>query len=196
MPQYRRKNGGNIKLKLFVSDLDRVIVDPAKRFEVATENGKINWERALSSELLHLDTLIPGAVEHLDFVARNYDHTILLTSRYDHMREGTEEWLQRHGVLVPAYRLIMKPFDKRFQKTKQWKAWRVLELLREYGNPGLFDAPQEAVTGLLVVDDDDKNQEAINDLLSENMSNLRLEYSVFRSSLQDAVEWVKKGIRL
>lgn len=148
-------------MKLCICDIDGVIVNATKRFLAATIDGKIVWEKALSSELLHLDELVLDAVKHLELIRSHYDQLVLLTSRYDHMRDATVAWLREHGV--PGYdRAIFKSWDNdRYRKTKIWKAEQVITLLREASQPGLFNAPQEAVTDLLIVEDEEANREEI-----------------------------------
>lgn len=176
-------------MKLAIIDIDRVIVDPTKRFEAATEDGKINWEKALSSELLHLDEIMPHAVEHLAVIRQRYDQLILLTSRYDHMETATGQWLAEHGIssnLVDA--IITKPWDKRYIKTKVWKAERILKLLQEFSQVDLWQQSKpDPVTELLIAEDEESNQQEISQEVARWIMPHRQMRARYFMSLQEAV---------
>ncbi len=181
-------------MKTALIDIDGVLVNSTKRFEAATHDGKIDWEKALNSNALHLDTLIPHATEHLATILQQGYQIVLLTSRYDHMRDATLAWLKEHGV-VGFERAIFKPWEtERHTKTKKWKAEQVVKLLQESSQANLWSTPQEAVTGLLIVDDEQTNRDEMNNRLNDSMQNF--EYAIFRSSLQEAAERLTKGITL
>jgi hypothetical protein len=176
-------------LKLCICDIDGVIADSTKRFLAATVDGKIVWEKALSSELLHLDTLIPNAAEDLRLISERYDKTILLTSRYDHMRSASLIWLDQHDI-VTYERAIFKPYEtKRFTKTKVWKADEVLRLLHEYSAP-----PHFPVTDLLIIEDEEANQETIQQEAARWIMAHREVRARYYVSLHDAREAIEAGV--
>lgn len=175
--------------KLAIIDIDRVIVDCVKRFEAATVESKIVWEKALSSELLYLDELLPNAAEHLTVIRQHYDQVILLTSRYDHMRDTSLAWLASHGINYD--RAIFKPWDKRFTKTKLWKAGQVLDILQEFSQPGLWSSPQGSVTEVLILEDNEDNQQEISQTVAQWILLNKQARARYHLSLQEAVQAIQ-----
>jgi hypothetical protein len=181
-------------LKIAVVDIDKCIVDPFKRFEAATEGGKIVWEKALSSELLHLDELMPQAVEHYAVIRSHYDQLILLTSRYDHMRQASLIWLSEHRI-TGYDRAIFKPWDKRFTKTKSWKAGQVLDILQEFSQPGLWQSSLQGeirpITEVLILEDNEDNQQEISQTVAQWILLNKQARARYCLSMQDAVHAIQ-----
>lgn len=150
-------------MKIAIIDIDGVICDSSKRFEVATEGGKINYDRALSSELIHLDKLKPHAVTHLQLIRRHYSKVILLTSRYDHMRDASLAWLSEHGITATLYdRAIFKAWaTERYTKTKLWKAGQAVKILQEETQGTLWQIAHSEGISLLLVEDEESNRSEI-----------------------------------
>lgn len=176
-------------MKLAIIDIDRVIVDCTKRFEQAMIDGKIIWEKALSSELLHLDELMPLAIEHLTVIREHYDQIILLTSRYDHMRDTSLVWLAGHGINYD--RAIFKPWNDRYTKTKKWKADEVAKILREASQPGLWSSPQGSVTEVLILEDNEDNQQEISQTVAQWILSNKQARACYYLSLQEAVQAIQ-----
>ncbi|GAC1468033.1 MAG: hypothetical protein PVS3B3_30770 [Ktedonobacteraceae bacterium] len=120
----------NYMSKIAIVDLDGVVANSDARFAQATTDGKVNWNMALNGEYVHLDTLIEGAPEALIELEKQGFVVVFLTSRPDHMRAATLDWLKSHDIVLR--RLEMKPASEQYTKTKVWKARRVDELAREY----------------------------------------------------------------
>lgn len=172
-------------MKLAIIDIDGVIANSAKRFEVATEKGKINWDKALSSELLHLDELMPNAVEHLTAILKQGYRVALLTSRYDHMRDATLAWLTEHCI-VGYEQANFKPWDDRYTKTKIWKAQKVTEILQFYSGITLWQSGGDPITDLLIVEDEESNREEIGQEVARWILSHRQARARYSISLQEA----------
>ena len=146
-----------------IIDIDGILVDSSRRFEAATKDGKIDWERALSSELLHLDELIEFAREHLAVIETLYDEVLLLTSRYDHMKDASMSWLRDRWISCDGS--FFKPWERRYTKTRIWKAEQVVKIWQEATQPGLWEPEGKEISKLLIVDDDDSNRAEIEQAL-------------------------------
>lgn len=152
-------------IALVIVDLDGVVVNSDKRFERAeqakqsalarnaTDRQAINeyWKTAFTPELVILDTLIEGAdmaIRRLDAMAYTI---VFLTSRPEHMEAATQGWLDAHDI--GCYELVMKPADKQYVKTVQWKTD---EVKRMASLPG--------ITAVIFVDDEQVHRDAIESL--------------------------------
>lgn len=145
---------------LVIVDLDGIVACSDARFERATTNGKINWRVAFNPDLVELDTLIEGCPALLNNLDCHGD-VIFLTSRPEPMRNATELWLSRHGILGGYLspfnrRLIMKPLSKQYTKTKVWKAEVVQQLIEEI-------KPKSVI----FVDDEQANIDSVVELLPD-----------------------------
>lgn len=166
--------------RIVICDVDGpgIIADATERFKQATRlDGSIDWDKALNGAYVHLDTLIDGAKEALATLASQSDMLVLLTSRYDHMAEASLLWLRAHEI---DYRVIFKPWEKRYTKTKVWKAEQVLTLARV-----------EQASELIVIDDDQPNLDEIKRLVS-GLCPLAV-----CKSLQDAIgplQWITEPV--
>lgn len=143
-----------------IIDIDGVVANSDARFAQATTNGKIDWKVAFNPDLVELDTLIEGCPALLNNLDCHGD-VIFLTSRPEPMRNATELWLSRHGLLGGYLspfnrRLIMKPLSKQFVKTKVWKAEVVQQLIEEM-------QPKQVI----FVDDERANIESVTALLPD-----------------------------
>ncbi len=174
-------------MKLAVIDLDGVIADPAERFKRAEEakqvflqeaearfetvlhEGTTNkqasdlyWRTVFTPELVNLDTLMPDVNHNLVWLYQQQYKVIFLTSRPEHMRGATEEWLSGHVVSTPGVEdiLVMKPPAAQYVKTVMWKALTIQMLIALYG-------AEEA----LIVDDELAN---LQELQKYDVSRMRL----------------------
>jgi phosphoglycolate phosphatase-like HAD superfamily hydrolase len=178
--------------KIAIVDLDGVVADNTARFAKAeeirrtahirvltvNEADSLYWKTAFTPELVALDTPIDGVSEALlDLDSRGYK-VIFLTSRPEHMREATLEWLVYHTVYGSQYSLIMKASAFQFVKTTTWKAGMVQTLA------SLYDA-QEVV----FVDDEENNCQA----LREATDTQELTKLWCYHSLEEAVTEIAKG---
>ncbi len=177
-------------MKIAIIDIDGVIADSIERFKQCTEGGKINWDRALSSELLHLDKLIQNAAENLYGISEHYDKTILLTSRYDHMRQASLVWLDQHNI-VTYERAIFKPWNDRFVKTKHWKAQQVLKILEEHNGTTLLQSRGDPLTEVLIVEDEEANREEIQQEVGRWIMSNRQARARYSIGLQEAVRMLQ-----
>jgi FMN phosphatase YigB (HAD superfamily) len=134
--------------RLAIVDIDGVVCNSEERFARCTTDGKVNWNLALSSQYVHLDVVIPGAVEALEKLERRYTLVFLTNRPSNPMRSCTVEWLYTHGVALA--RLEMKPASEQRTKTKAWKARRVGELVGEY-----------RATDILLIEDEPANADEI-----------------------------------
>lgn len=135
--------------RLAIIDLDGVIADCSARFAVAEEAKQayidamqkefsiqdergatdIYWQTVFNPAHVPLDTLIAGADGDIEQLEQRYD-VIYLTSRPEHMREATYEWLTDMRLSGP--RIIMKAPAFQYVKTTVWKAGMVQTLVALY----------------------------------------------------------------
>lgn len=160
--------------KLAIIDLDGVIADNTARFAKAEEAKRnampdkledaltlsvaqekeltnLYWQTAFTPELVSLDTLIEGVREAINELEDNGYNIYFLTSRPEHMREATLDWLHRHKVYIKKPgawdKLIMKAPAFQYTKTTVWKAGMVQTLASWYG-----------ASEVLVIDDEEANR--------------------------------------
>lgn len=127
-----------------IVDIDGVIADSTERFNRATVDGKINWDQALNGRYVHLDDIIPGALEAMIELDSRCSKIYLLTSRPWHMDDSTIAWLDAFGIQYQY--LISKPEEKKYTKTVIWKGQEVVKIAQN--NPG---------EDLIIVDDEQGN---------------------------------------
>jgi len=139
-------------------DIDRVLANGDARFalaekakqEVLTVTGdrreatNAYWRTAFTPEHIALDTPIDGAPDAINKISADYD-IILLTSRPEHLRTATTEWLKNHN-LIWYTDMVMKPAVNQYHKTREWKVWMVHALA------GMYNA-----SDVLVIDNEEAN---------------------------------------
>jgi len=149
--------------KLAIIDLDGVVANSNERFalaeKIATEAfapgtkdyTSAYWHNVFMPERVILDVPIDGAYDALNTIEK--DHELLfLTSRPEHMREATVEWLFSHRLSarnewpVAGRKLFMKPASMQYIKTVIWKAGLIHTLACAIG-----------ATEVLVIDDETMN---------------------------------------
>lgn len=109
------------------------------------------WQTAFEPALVAHDTIIDGARDALDALEIEGYTVFFLTSRPEHLRAVTSQWLVAHAVRrLWRGQLVMKPEAAQFQKTVIWKAITVHTLASFYG-----------VSDLWVIDDEQKNLDEI-----------------------------------
>jgi hypothetical protein len=89
------------------------------------------WHVAFTPENVSTDVLVPGAYEALVETEKTYE-VILLTSRPEHMREATRQWLTSHRIGV-GRDLVMKPASCKWDKTLRWKTTIIHTFAYMYG---------------------------------------------------------------
>ena len=122
--------------KLALIDLDGVVIDATARFARAEEIRLLHlseagdktaneryWREALDPAYTHLDTLIPGADEHLASLRREGFRILYISSRPESMRDATLKWLYDHGLFDDQNLLVLKAASFQFQKTVIWYDW-------------------------------------------------------------------------
>jgi ribonucleotide monophosphatase NagD (HAD superfamily) len=145
-----------VKDTLFIIDLDGVVFNSEERFKRATKDGKIDWSIAFNPQLLHLDTLIPGAYDAIGQLESKGD-IIYLTSRPESLYVETRLKLKEFGLLRAE--VICKPESAQYVKTLKWKAEEVRKII-------LDERDYDIIT---VIDDEPKNLQAVKDLGLSNV---------------------------
>jgi ribonucleotide monophosphatase NagD (HAD superfamily) len=155
--------------KLAIVDLDGVIANSKKRFEIATKNGKIDWSIAFNPEHIKLDEMMPGAKESLQQLHKHGYTVIYLTSRPEQLAMQSQIWLNDYGISGPES--FYKPEADKYIKTTLWKATVVRELTR-----------RNQYTHFIFIDDEPANRQAVEDLKLHNI--------VCQESLDMALEYI------
>jgi len=135
---------------LFLLDLDGIIVDASERFKLAQASGAMNWDIAFDPQNVPLDRPMPDALEAMKRIREGGSQVVFLTSRLEHMRQATEEWLKEYGFSGP--RLLMKEEKNKFIKTMHWK-WRMAQKMKDEFNVPIF-----------FIDDEENNRESVGEL--------------------------------
>jgi hypothetical protein len=131
--------------KVLLCDLDGVVADSTKRFELAEEAKQqqllvdcnpriatdVYWRTALNGSHVHLDEMIENTLLHLHWLEVDGWQIAFLTSRPEHMRSATMDWLDTHDLRVQERRLEMKPESAKWTKTILWKIDRLQEIADE-----------------------------------------------------------------
>ncbi len=166
-------------MKLAIIDLDGVVADSTARFAEAEKarqafladnaacmnallsgsSGKqeatnLYWQTAFTPELVTLDKLVEGAIQHIQRLENNRYRVVFLTSRPESMREATVNWMYEQGILASPfvapmkYELVMKSSAFQYTKTTVWKAGMTQTLAGLYGY---------ASRGIVMIDDEEAN---------------------------------------
>lgn len=103
-----------------------------RKFAPGTRDWKdAYWHVAFTPENIGHDVLVPGAYEALIEIEKTHE-IILLTSRPEHMREATRQWLTSHRIGI-GRDLVMKPASCMWDKTLRWKTTIIHTLAYMYG---------------------------------------------------------------
>lgn len=139
-------------MKLAIIDLDGVIVNNDARFECAkAATGKIDWNIAFDPALVSLDIPVPGTKEALDFLESKGFIVCFLTSRPEHMRKATMDWLREYHFGANYRELFMKDYAvDRYTKTVDWKVRMVATSLHV-----------KFYSEVLFIDDEEVNRAAV-----------------------------------
>ncbi len=140
--------------KVAIIDLDGVIANSKTRFEMATQDGKIDWKVAFNPSLLVHDIPIDGAKAAVSTLVGQGYEIVYLTSRPEHMQAMTQAWLNHHDF--SKGKLICKPESQKYTKTVKWKALQVAEMAAGYDRA-------------LFVDDEENNRFAVMQLALGNV---------------------------
>lgn len=109
----------------------------SREFAPGTRDWKdAYWHVAFTPENVRTDVLVPGAYEALIEIKKTHE-IILLTSRPEHMREATRQWLTSHRIGV-GRDLVMKPASCKWDKTLRWKTTIIHTFAYMYGASELF----------------------------------------------------------
>lgn len=110
--------------------------------EVAQKQAtQLYWDTVFTPSLLDLDTLIPGAPEHIERLEALGYTIIFLTSRPERMEAAIVEWLDDYGITITGRSLVTKYDQFQFTKTLAWKAGtiRMLDYMLEASSILLID---------------------------------------------------------
>jgi predicted secreted acid phosphatase len=154
--------------KLALIDLDGAVIDASARFRRADdlrhahplpdsrEAWDYYWREALDPTQCHLDTLVPGAADHLNALSREGYQVIFLSSRPSSLRQATSTWLAEHALREDAL-LILKVRSFQYQKSIAWYGWLAETLIDASG-----------AREILVVSDKEQNLAAMRRVLTDS----------------------------
>lgn len=129
-------------MKLAVINLDNVVVNSSKRFEMARmENGRIDWGIALDPANVKYDVIIPGAHKALQMIASAGYDVLFLTGRPEEMRLATYEWFAQNGIDPANVKMGMRP-ENDYSKAGDFKMRELDKIIKQLN-------PDE----MLVIDD-------------------------------------------
>lgn len=92
---------------IFILDIDGTLASADHREHLAEED---NWDEFFDPELVEKDKPIKEAQKVFDKLIEEADEIYFLTGRPEHLRETTENWLEKYYGLSPSKdMLFMRP---------------------------------------------------------------------------------------
>ena len=128
--------------KIVIFDLDGTLALIDKRRDLATKNGKMNWNVFFNPDNIDLDT--PNqAVINMANILYSQDYIIyILSGRSDKTQDATIAWLDKHNVNYDL--LIMRPQNQLYKKDSDLKqSW--LDTIGKDRVSMVFDDRQQVV---------------------------------------------------
>jgi hypothetical protein len=131
---------------LALIDIDGILADSSRRENECREiretargqlyyvPGSLDWDKFLDGELAdRLDEVKwRSAPRRLEVLRRAGWRICFCSSRPERMREGTQRWLDRHGLRADE-EIVLKPEEARFVRTAEWKPRRMIDLAAAAG---------------------------------------------------------------
>jgi len=112
-----------------IFDLDNTIADISARLEASTVNGKLNYNKLHSEDLIRQDEPIHETIDLINDLANFNIGIFILTGRFESTLAVTKEWLMFHNVSYD--KLVMKSYKDTYVKSNTWKEKQLLKFIEE-----------------------------------------------------------------
>ena len=112
-----------------IFDLDNTIADMSNRLQVASESGKLDYNRLHDPELIKTDEPMYETIDLMNSLAKFNVGIFILTGRFATTREATEKWLNHYDV--PYDKLQMKLNSDMYVKSDKWKQRKMIEFMKQ-----------------------------------------------------------------
>ena len=112
-----------------IFDLDNTIADMSARLEASTVNGKLDYNKLHSEDLIRQDEPMQETIDLINDLANFNVSIFILTGRFESTLAVTKEWLMFHNV--PYDKLVMKSYKDTYMKSNAWKEKQLLKFIEE-----------------------------------------------------------------
>ena len=112
-----------------IFDLDNTIADISNRLQLSTVNGKLDYSKLHSLELIKTDEPMYETIDLMNSLAKFNVGIFILTARFAHTRQVTEKWLNHYNV--PYDKLQMKLNSDMYVKSDEWKRKKMIEFMQQ-----------------------------------------------------------------
>ena len=115
--------------KWAIFDLDNTIADINNRLAIASANGKLDYNKLHSQDLIRQDKPIYETIDLINDLANFNVSIFILTGRFESTLAVTKEWLTFHNVYYD--KLVMKSYKDTYIKSNTWKEKQLLKFIEE-----------------------------------------------------------------
>jgi len=105
--------------KIVIFDLDGTLALIDKRRDLATKNGKMNWNVFFNPDNIDLDTPNQAVIDMANMLYSQDYIIYILSGRSDKTQDATIAWLDKHNVNYDL--LIMRPQNQLYKKDSDLK---------------------------------------------------------------------------
>ena len=128
--------------KIVIFDLDGTLALIDKRRDLATKNGKMNWNVFFNPDNIDLDTPNQAVIDMANMLYSQDYIIYILSGRSDKTQDATIAWLDKHNVNYDL--LIMRPQNQLYKKDSDLKqSW--LDTIGKDRVSMVFDDRQQVV---------------------------------------------------
>jgi len=107
------------KQRWAIFDLDGTIANIDYRLRIASENGKLDYDKLHDPNLIETDKPIYETMYLLDSLSKFNVGIFILTGRFANTKKATEKWLNSFNVSYD--KLVMKGYKDIYFKSDHWK---------------------------------------------------------------------------
>ena len=112
-----------------IFDLDNTIADMSHRLQLSTVNGKLDYSKLHSVNLVRQDEPMHETIDLINDLANFNVGIFILTGRFESTLAVTKEWLTFHNVSYD--KLVMKSYNDTYKKSSAWKEKQLLKFIEE-----------------------------------------------------------------
>ena len=128
--------------KIVIFDLDGTLALIDKRRDLATKNGKMNWNVFFNPDNIDLDTPNQAVIDMANMLYSQDYIIYIFSGRSDKTEDATIDWLNKHNVNYDL--LIMRPQNQLYKKDSDLKqSW--LDTIGKDRVSMVFDDRQQVV---------------------------------------------------
>jgi hypothetical protein len=98
--------------KQLYCDIDSTINNHWVRVHKWSNNGNCDWDKALSRAEIMKDDVLPGALEKLELLSKDYEIHFLTARNFADAYNITKDWLDLKGFQYESINVVKKSKDK------------------------------------------------------------------------------------